>query len=222
MMEIRVKIRPFSSMLVGLMLTSAVHAGEIYSNRCTNMLINYLHHLQSEEKELEIMEFKFTHPPSEILAEQNLVIPPAKFHKNIKNFYRVPEIAKKGRGLFKRVVHTGSIPDSEFAKLLEKDTMYTFILQDDKITFAKTRSALEGAKPGVMQNYGSKHSILTDQSRPVKMAGEAWVDKEGVFHFDNNSGTFKPKKEHVENAEKFFHDHLGIQKVQGHMWTPPS
>ncbi len=54
------------------------------------------------------------------------------------------------------------------------------------------------------------------------MAEEAWIDEEGKFHFDNNSGTFKPKKEHVDRIQKFFQEHLRIEDVEGHIWTPPS
>jgi hypothetical protein len=49
------------------------------------------------------------------------------------------------------------MPDNQFVKLLGPKTMYTFVLQDTKITLAKTRGAVVDAKPGMMQNYGSKH-----------------------------------------------------------------
>lgn len=214
------------TILVTFFLSHSAGAGEIYTNRCTNKLINLLYERQSGQKALDIIEFKFTAGPSEILAEQNLTIPPIplkKVHKHVKNFYRIPEVAQWIRKGFDRIIHSGSLPDKEIAKLMEKNMMYTFVLQEDKITLAKTRSLAPDAEaPGKIMDYGSKHSVLTDQSKPVKMAGEAWVDENGVFHFDNNSGTFKPNREQVEKVERFFREHLGIENVQGHMWTPPS
>lgn len=50
----------------------------------------------------------------------------------------------------------------------------------------------------------SKHIILSNRSKSVRFAGEMWMDEEGHLFFNNNSGTYRPNDQMLEQAIKFF------------------
>lgn len=50
----------------------------------------------------------------------------------------------------------------------------------------------------------SKHVLLSGYSDDVRYAGEFWKDKNGNIYFNNNSGTYMPNKEIIEDANNIF------------------
>lgn len=48
----------------------------------------------------------------------------------------------------------------------------------------------------------SKHVLLSGYSDDVRFAGEFWKQSDGVVCFNNNSGTYAPKNELMDSAEK--------------------
>ncbi len=48
----------------------------------------------------------------------------------------------------------------------------------------------------------SKHVLLSGYSKDVRFAGEFWKDINGVFHFNNNSGTYMPAHSTLEPTKE--------------------
>ena len=69
----------------------------------------------------------------------------------------------------------------------------------------------------------SKHALLANLSEDLRFAGEFWIDADGTFHFNNNSGSYAPKAEVLEAMEAYlravFND--PNMKIVSHDATPP-
>lgn len=197
-----------------LFVLVSAHAADIRTLRCKNSLANYLHRLESGSDEaLEIFEFRHKKDVREIFGGQSLRISPVPMVREVFGIYRRPVIARGAKSLFVETRLIKNAPDADFIKSLKPNTYYTYIIDDEKITFAHTR-------PGKMRDFGSKHAILRDQKQDIRLAGEFWVDEKGVFHFDGSSGTFQPKNTETANGLAFFRDQLGIKNAQVHYFDP--
>ncbi len=91
-------------------------------------------------------------------------------------------------------------------KKLKENQLYTFVFTDKEIRFATTIRE-QGAK-----NLASKHALLANITDQVHFAGEAWLEK-GVLVINNNSGTFRPEAQYLENVAEYFQKALGVKKV---------
>jgi hypothetical protein len=49
----------------------------------------------------------------------------------------------------------------------------------------------------------SKHVLSSGYSKDVRFAGEFWKNADGIIYFNNNSGTYAPKNELLDNMENF-------------------
>lgn len=200
--------------LLASLILNSLQAADLRGLRCKNSLINYLHRLESGSNEpLEIFEFRHHKKLSSTFGDQSLKISPVPLMREVFGIYRRPLIAKGAKSLFIETRFVSNLSDAEFIKTLKPNTFYTYILDDEKITFAHTR-------PGKMRDYASKHAILRDQKKDVRLAGEFWVDEKGVFNFDGASGTFQPTNNETARGLEFFRDHLGIKNAKVHYFDP--
>ncbi len=101
------------------------------------------------------------------------------------------------------VLDSGSI--SPIKKLKAKE-LYTFVITDKEARFASTSRSKISPK-----NYASKHAILANGEKP-HYAGEAWMEDD-VLVVNNNSGTFKPSAEDLNDVAIYFQEFFGIKKV---------
>jgi hypothetical protein len=65
----------------------------------------------------------------------------------------------------------------------------------------------------------SKHVLISGYDDDVRFAGEAWMEHQQnglTLHITNNSGTYKPTKEHLDQAALFFNDALPGLIIQTH------
>jgi hypothetical protein len=65
----------------------------------------------------------------------------------------------------------------------------------------------------------SKHVLISGYDDDVRFAGEAWMEHQSnglTLHLTNNSGTYKPNKEQLDNAAKFLNDALPGLIIQTH------
>lgn len=203
-----------NSITLSFLFLCSAWADEAKVYRCKSTLFTLLHQYESKSKEsLEIFEFKHGKNTREIFDDHSLKMVNVSLTKEIFGVYRRPAIARGARGMFSDVRVIGDVADEDFVKLLKPNTYYTYVLDDEKIVFAPTR-------PGTMRDFASKHAILRDQSKDLRLAGEMWVDKKGVFHFDGSSGTFMPPNKQTEKGLKFFKDELGIKNAEVHLFDP--
>lgn len=201
-----------------LLLTCSQFASaeELVNKKCQFTLMNMLYQYESKTKDrLEMFEFKVGKEATRDFGETDLKLQPIPFSKDIVAIYRRAPIARKVRSTFSENKVIANIPTKDFTKALKPNTSYTYVVTDDSIVFAQD-------KPLIMRNLGSKHALLRDQKKKLKLAGEFHVDENGVFHFDGNSGTFKPTKDDVDRGLTFFRDRMGIKNVEAHYYTPPS
>ena len=199
-----------------LLFTQLSYAGEAYKKKCAMGLFNALHKLESKSNEpLDIIEFKHGLNVSQSLGDQKLKLAPVPLTREIAGIYRRSAVARTAQKAFSDVSFIGPVENSQFPQLLKPNTYYTYVLDDEKIRFAQTR-------PGKMRDYGSKHAILRDQKKDLRLAGEFWIDENGKFHFDGASGTFQPTNEQVEKGITFFRGQMGIKDAEAHYFTPPA
>ncbi|WP_408098907.1 hypothetical protein ACJVC5_08305 [Peredibacter sp. HCB2-198] len=199
-----------------LLFTQLTYAGEAYRRTCAMNLLNALHKLESKSNEpLDMIEFKHGQDVAKIMGDQKLKLGPVPLSREITGVYRRSAVARTAQKTFSDVSFIGHIDNQDFAKLLKPNTYYTYVLDDEKIRFAQTR-------PGKMRDYGSKHAILRDQNKDLRLAGEFWVDEKGQFHFDGASGTFQPTNDQVKKGIAFFQDQMGIKDAQVHYFNPPA
>ena len=199
-----------------ILFAQFAHAGEAYKKKCAMGLLNALHKLESKlDEPLDIIEFKHGQDVAKILGDQKLKLGPVPLSREIAGIYRRSAVARTAQKAFSDVSFIGHIDNSKFPELLKPNTYYTYVLDDEKIRFAQTR-------PGKMRDYGSKHAILRDQKKDLRLAGEFWVDENGKFHFDGASGTFQPTNEQVKKGIAFFQDQMGIKDPQVHYFYPPA
>lgn len=98
--------------------------------------------------------------------------------------------------------------------MLEPGRRYTFAIQEGLFSFAPTATKEANNTLNIM----SKHLALAD-GQPVLFSGEMWV-KDGVLHFDNGSGTFRPGVDRIAPGQTFFQEVLGIRKAEGQVFVP--
>ena len=206
------------SALLAMALTSSAFAGDVIISRCNLKFANALNRLEVKgASALEIIEFKIDKPIDYIFGENKLKMVPleSKFAEK-KALYRYPGVASKVLDRFEQTRFIQDMPPKDFATLLEPNAVYTYTIQDKKLTIAKS-------KPGVIRDYASKHMLLSADSEAgeLRMAGEMWKDEKGILHYDPGSGTYKPSNEDLNRAEIFFRDHLGIKNSKAHYFEPP-
>jgi hypothetical protein len=210
--------KPFASLLL-FAATSLAFAGDVNINRCNMRFANALNRLEIKgASALDIIELKIDKPIDYIFGERKLTMAPleTKFQEK-KALYRYPGVASKVHKHFESVKFIKDMPDKDLAKLLEPNTIYTYTIQDKKLSIAKS-------KPGVIRDYASKHMLLSadESAGELRMAGEMWVDDKGILHYDPGSGTYKPGNEDLKKAEVFFNSHLGIKASQAHYFEAPA
>jgi len=94
----------------------------------------------------------------------------------------------------------------ELIKRLKANELYTFVITDKEVRFASTSRSKISPK-----NYASKHAILANGEKP-HYAGEAWMEDD-VLVVNNNSGTFKPTADDLNDVAIYFQEVFGIKKV---------
>lgn len=111
--------------------------------------------------------------------------------------------------------HSG-ISEHDFIKMIEADTpelpnKYNFVITGEKIIIAKLNAGNNKAVSWAL----CKHAIAANYSDDVRFAGEFWKGSDNVIYFNNNSGTYRPTPEHLEQAEQFLQSMFTQLKVQG-------
>lgn len=202
-----------------LVLSSFAHAIDVRINRCSSKFISALNRLEVKgASELDIIQINIDKPIDYIFGEHKLTMAPlaSKFDEK-KAIYRYPGIASKVLDRFETVKLIKNMPDTDIAKLLEPNVIYTYTIQDQRLSIAKS-------KPGRIRDYASKHMLLSadETAGELRMGGEMWVDNKGVLHYDQGSGTYKPGAEDLKRAERFFRDHLGIKNSEAHYFQAPA
>lgn len=196
-----------------ILVSCSALAGDVTS-RCAWRLFNALNRLEVKgAAPLEIIEYKIDKPVDYIFGTNQLHLAPleTKFKERVAVF-RNPHISRAVyNNVFEQTRFVSETPSENFASLLKDNTLYTYTIQDKKITFAQTR-------PGVLRDYVSKHTLLASDSKagPIRMAGEMWKDEKGILHFDPGSRTYKPGAEDLKRAERFFKEHMGIKEAVVH------
>jgi len=51
----------------------------------------------------------------------------------------------------------------------------------------------------------SKHVLISGYSHDVRYAGELWKDENDIIHLNNNSGTYRPTVEQLQNVAQLAH-----------------
>lgn len=212
------KAKTFIISALLLSFASLALAGDVNINRCGMRIANALNRLEIKgASALDIIEVKIDKPIDYIFGERKLTLAPleSKFAEK-KALYRYPGVASKVRDRFETVKFIENMPDKDLAKLLEPNTIYTYTIQDKKLSIAKS-------KPGIIRDFASKHMLLSadESAGDLRMAGEMWVDDKGILHYDPGSGTYKPGNEDLKRAEVFFKSHLGIEASQAHFFEAP-
>lgn len=208
-----------SALLVLLLLSHSVFAGDV-TTKCAWKFFQALNRLEIKgAAPLEITEYRIDKPIDYIFGDNKLELAPleSRFKERVAVF-RNPSISRAVlNNVFEQTRFTSDVPSENFASLLKDNTLYTYTIQDKKITFAQT-------KPGVLRDFASKHALLSSDSKagPLRMAGEMWKDEKGILHFDPGSGTFKPGAEDLKRAEKFFKEHMGIKDAVPHYFEAPA
>lgn len=197
-----------------LMVSQFAHAGEVYRKRCAQSLFNAIHKIESKSDDpLDIIEFKHGADVTKTMGDQKLKLGPVPWKRELTGIYRRDVIARTAQKAFSDVSFMGPLDNNRFPELLKPDVYYTYVVDDEKIRFAQTR-------PGKMRDYASKHAILRDQQKDLRLAGEFWVDDKGKFNFDGASGTFQPTNEEVQKGIAFFQEQMGIKDAQVHYFYP--
>lgn len=210
----------FKPLLLALVLTSfSARAGDVTVSKCSWKIANALNRLEVKgAAPLEITEFHLIKSVDPIFGSRKLELVPMKNTlKEKATIYRNPTIGRAIlKGAFEETRFISDLPSEDFASLLKPNTVYTYTIQDKKITFAQTR-------PGVIRDFASKHAILSadKDAGPLRMAGEMWIDEKGILHFDPGSGTYKPGSEDLKRAEIFFKEHMGIKNAVPHYFEAP-
>lgn len=204
--------------LLLIAFTSLAIAGDVNINRCNLRIANALNRLEIKgASALDIIEIKIDKPIDYIFGENKLSMAPleSKFEEK-KALYRYPGVASRVHTRFESVKFIKDMPDKDIAKLLEPNTIYTYTIQDKKLSIAKS-------KPGIIRDYASKHMLLSadEKAGELRMAGEMWVDNLGVLHYDPGSGTYKPSAGDLKRPEVFLKNHLGIEASQAHYFEAP-
>lgn len=203
-------------LLIGLSLfyMGAVSAAEVRYRSCLLKLVDDLHTRETgEQTPLNILEFRIPESGSKYFEGKELSLAPVPITREIFGVYRRPMIARAMQRTFQTSRLVEAVPEQQLPALLEPNKFYTYVIHDDKIVFAQTR-------PGRVRDYASKHALLRDQEKPLRMAGEMWVDDTGKLHIDASSGTFQPNNEDLARGLSFFRDHLGIKNVESHEYVP--
>lgn len=73
---------------------------------------------------------------------------------------------------------------------------YNLIITSDSIYVIKI-----GIKYKIVDWILSKHVLLSGYSDDVRFAGEFWKGQDGVVYFNNNSGTYAPSNDLMDNAK---------------------
>jgi UDP-N-acetylglucosamine:LPS N-acetylglucosamine transferase len=79
--------------------------------------------------------------------------------------------------------NTSDISPLDFAKKFEPGKRYTLVVTHDKMLWAPKEE-------GGISKWFSKHLFVAGGSKDIRFAGEIWVDRDGILHVDNDSGTF--------------------------------
>jgi hypothetical protein len=189
-------------------ISSAVqlNAAELVHYQCNSLFVTKVATmLGNDASDLSIYSINFNDVAGNFF-EKNLKI--AKDTANWKKRYFNPFWMKKPvnamRKLFpmQRTVNFDSF--QEIVEQLEPGTVYNFVITEESMTLAKIGDTR-------IQNFASKHAVISDHDPTVKVAGELWVD--GVVHINNNSGTYQPTEEILRQTKIFFQEYLGVDEV---------
>lgn len=109
-----------------------------------------------------------------------------------------------------------------FEKISEKD-LYNMIrthteLIPNKYNLVITKDGISIIKIDIQYSTVdwvlSKHVLLSGYSKDVRFAGEFWKDVNGVFHINNNSGTYMPNKNTLEPTQKILKELFPNIKIE--------
>jgi hypothetical protein len=202
--------------MVLLLAAHSAYAGDVKIKECGWGIMSALNRLEVKgASKLEIIEFKIDKPIDYIFGEHKMVLAPLS-SKYKTQLYRLPGVGPfVNKFAFKETRFIPGVAEKNLAELLEHNAVYTYTIQDNKLTMAKT-------KPGFVRNYASKHAMLSanKEGGTLRMAGEMWKDEAGRIHFDPGSGTYKPNNEDLQRAEIFFKQHMGLTDAVPHYFKP--
>lgn len=190
-------------------------AGEMRVRTCRSSLLNLIY--QSKYKvpdKLEINEMTFNFSPGNVMGDVELKKVPLPLLKDAAAIFRRDGLARQAFKQFNDVKVIKNGPDKDFMNLLKPNIKYTYVIDDEKIRFA-----IQG--PGIIRDYASKHALMRDQSKPLRLAGEMWKDDKGVLHIDGASGTFRPTNTDVERGKKYLKK-IGVSKIETHPFMVPA
>jgi len=89
--------------------------------------------------------------------------------------------------------------------------MYNIVITGEKILISKI-----DIKTKEVDWVLSKHVLISGYSDDVRFAGEIWKDAEGYLNINNNSGTYMPNNEELEQALKYFQEIAPNLKIRAH------
>jgi hypothetical protein len=96
---------------------------------------------------------------------------------------------------------------TDFRSSLRVGTVYTYVLKKHRFVIAQL--------PEMGPELFSKHLVLANSTR-VLFAGELWLTEDGMLHFSNGSGTYRPSVEGLSHFESFLRSEFGLQSLQGY------
>lgn len=89
-----------------------------------------------------------------------------------------------------------------------KHHKYNLVITGNKISVIKI-----DIKYGFVDWILSKHVLLSGYSKDVRYAGEFWKEADGDIYFNNNSGTYSPNNEVIDNAHKYLKEIFPNTKI---------
>lgn len=127
-----------------------------------------------------------------------------KIQKTIINKLRFLDPLFKKKIFKKKIYKNDKDIMQKIFKLFDKRHKYTYCLNANNLTISSTKVKKTDSK---LKNILSKHIILCEDNPYA--AGEMVFykknDKKKYMVFDNSSGTYKPKKENLENLKKILY-----------------
>lgn len=89
-----------------------------------------------------------------------------------------------------------------------KPHKYNLVITGNKISVIKI-----DIKYGFVDWILSKHVLLSGYSEDVRYAGEFWKEADGEIYFNNNSGTYSPNSEVIDNTHKYLKEIFPNTKI---------
>lgn len=182
-------------------LPALAHNLESSSVRCRSVL-----RLLLGREKTTLYRIKLDVPPTHIFSDSIPMVKSQGFVENLKSVARNKPVAsfllKELKG---NPIENKTIDRASFGKILEENIPYAFIMTEEGIDLIKISHTPVGF-------FMTKHNVLS-QLDPVLFAGELWVDKAGVLHVSNSSGSYQPKKELLPKIEDIFRKNFDMKII---------